>query len=78
MDQELIKTLAGQGVFAGLFGYLGHRQLKASDRLQEQNDKMVAQLIELNRLAIERDRATMDLMQKTIGVLDKISARIEK
>lgn len=85
MDPEVIKSLASQGVFAALFGYLGHRQLKQSDRLQEQNEKMILQLIDLTRAAAEREkaasdreRASLEMMMKMATVLDKVSARLEK
>jgi hypothetical protein len=74
----ILTTIASQGVFAALFAYLGHRQLKQSDRLQEQNDKLVGQLYELNRQSLERERANTELVSKTVGVLDKISQRLDK
>jgi hypothetical protein len=81
MDAELaglLKGLASQGVFALLFGYLGHRQLKQYDRLQEQNDKKNTQLFELTKQSLERDKANMDMMGKMGQVLDKVSQRLDK
>jgi len=92
MDPELFKVLAPQGIFASLFGFLGHRQLKQSDRLQEQNDKLTAQLIdlsrgnqelmrsnmELNRLWLEQSKSAMVRDEKIITVLDRVSQRLDK
>lgn len=77
MDPEVIKALASQGIFAILFGFLGHRQLKQADRLQEQNDKMTAQLFELSRQAIEASRSNMAMTERVGIILDKVSARLD-
>lgn len=54
MDQDLVKTLAGQGVFALLFGYLGHRQLKQYDRLQARWDEVGVKIVQVLDKMIER------------------------
>jgi hypothetical protein len=47
MDPELIKSLASQGIFALLFGYLGHRTLKQADKDRERWDQMGVKMIEV-------------------------------
>ncbi len=47
MDPELLKALASQGIFALLFGYLGHRTLKQADRDRERWDNLGVKMVEV-------------------------------
>ncbi len=44
---DLLRTLGSQGVFALLFGYLGHRTLKQADRDREWRDTVGLKMIEV-------------------------------
>lgn len=59
MDPELLKALASQGIFAILFGYLGHRTLKQADRDRERWDELGVKMVEvLDKISerLEKDR----------------------
>lgn len=45
MDQELIKGLASQGVFALLFGVLGYRFLKMADEDRKWNREVAVKIV---------------------------------
>lgn len=47
MDTELLKALASQGIFAALFGYLGHRTLKQADKDRERWDELGVKMIQV-------------------------------
>ncbi len=59
MDPELLKSLASQGIFALLFGYLGHRTLKQADRDRERWDTLGVKMLEvMDKISqrLERDK----------------------
>jgi len=58
MDPELLKALASQGIFALLFGYLGHRTLKQADKDRERWDELGVKMVQV------MDKITEKLTEK--------------
>lgn len=59
MDSDLLKALASQGIFAILFGYLGHRTLKQADRDRDRWDELGVKMLEvMDKISqrLERDK----------------------